>query len=292
MKKAFKKIVIVGVGLIGGSIGLAVRKKGLARSVVGIDPDRRALTKAVLRKAIHRFEADPRNYPEAVKEADLLILCTPVGRMLPSARALAPHLSSRTVVTDVGSVKAPLIRDLEPLFSACGGFVGSHPIAGRESSGVEAAAADLFSGSVCLVTPTNHTRPRALATVRRFWKGIGARTAVMDAQRHDQVLGAVSHLPHVIAYALVNTILAMEEEGRRYFPFAGGGLKDFTRVAASSPEMWRDICLANRDQVIAALELYEKSLERIKRFILEENAAGLQAEFERARVGKKRSQAS
>ena len=292
MKRLFRKIVIIGVGLIGGSIGMAVRKKRLAGTVIGVGPEAGVLKKAVALKAIDAYETGFRKIKKVLSGADLVILAVPVGELEAAARELAPAISETAVVTDAGSVKGPLVRRLEEKFSPDPSnrsrFVGGHPVAGREKSGVEAASADLFSGAVCILTPTSKTSPAALDTVRRLWEAIGARVVSMDAELHDRILGAVSHLPHLIAYALVNTVLELQSKDGDFLSYAAGGFKDFTRVAASSPEMWRDICLANRENLVSAIETYEKTLDRMKRLMIEGNADGLRREFERAKAAKER----
>lgn len=282
----FRKIVIVGVGLMGGSIGMAVRKKHLAKLVVGVGPEARALKRAVRLKAIDQYE-DLRRIRKVVAGADLVILSTPVGELEAVTRKLAPGLSGGTIVTDVGSVKDPLVRRLEGQFSPPGRFVGGHPIAGRERSGVEAASANLFSGALCILTPTPRTGSNAFEAVKRFWELIGATVVSMSPERHDRVLAAVSHLPHVIAYALVNTVLELQSKNGDLLSYSAGGFKDFTRVAASSPEMWRDICLANRKNLVAMIETYERTLDRLKQLMIGGHAGRLRAEFKRAKALKR-----
>ena len=292
MKRPFRKIVIVGVGLIGGSIGLAVRKKRLAETVIGVGPRADELKRAVALKAIDAYATDDRTVRKAVAGADLVVLAAPVGRLETSARDLSSALPRKTVVTDVGSVKGPLVRRLESLVSPDPSrrsqFVGGHPIAGRETSGIEAASADLFAGALCILTPTDRTGPKAVETVQRFWEAIGARTVSMDPDAHDRILATVSHLPHLVAYALVNTVLELQSKNGDLLSYSGGGFRDFTRVAASSPEMWRDICLFNRENLLAVIEAYEKILDRLKRLMVEGNAEGLRREFERAQAVKEK----
>ncbi|MBI3611483.1 MAG: prephenate dehydrogenase [Nitrospirae bacterium] len=282
-KRPFRKVVIVGVGLIGGSIGMAVQKKCLADTVVGVGPKAEELKQAVERKAIDEYATDSRMIRKAVEGADLVVLAAPVAELETAARELAPALTAETVVTDVGSVKGPLVHRLEGCFSSPGRFVGGHPIAGREKSGVAAASAALFSGALCILTPTPRTAPNALETVKRFWEAIGARVVSMDPDAHDRILAAVSHLPHLVAYALVNTVLELQSRNGDLLSYSAGGFKDFTRVAASSPEMWRDICLFNRENLLAVIEAYEKTLDRLKRLMVEGNSEGLRREFERAK---------
>jgi len=284
--------VIVGVGLIGGSIGMAARKNRLSDTVVGIDPLEDELKKALARKAIDEYAADPRIIKTAVKGADLVVLAAPVGRLETAARELASLISETAVITDVGSVKGPLVARLEALFSpdspGRSRFVGGHPIAGRETSGVGAASADLLAGALCILTPTARTSPDAFETVRRFWEGVGSRTVSMDPDAHDRILSVVSHLPHLVAYALVNTVLELQSKNGDLLSYSGGGFKDFTRIAASSPEMWRDICLFNRENLLAVIEAFENILDRFKRLMVEGNAEGLRREFEQARSVKEK----
>ncbi|HTN43110.1 MAG TPA: prephenate dehydrogenase/arogenate dehydrogenase family protein [Nitrospiria bacterium] len=291
-KRLFRKIVIVGVGLIGGSLGMAARKKRLADTIIGVGPRADELRRAVARKAVDRYEADFRNIEKAVHRADLVILAAPVGQLKAVSRELAPCLSEGTVVTDVGSVKGYLVRHLEELFSSGPSnrtsFVGGHPIAGRERSGIEAASANLFTGALCILTPTDRTSPEAFKKVQRFWEAIGVRTVSMDPDTHDRILAVVSHLPHLIAYALVNTALELQSKSGDLLSYSAGGFRDFTRVASSSPEMWRDICMANRENLLAVIEAYEKTLDRFKRLLVEGHAEGLQREFERARTAKEK----
>lgn len=286
----FRTIVIVGVGLIGGSIGMAIRKKRLADTVIGLGPYEDELKRAVALKAIDAYATDDRKIKKAVEKADLVVLAAPVGRLETAARDLSSALPKNSVVTDVGSVKGPLVRRLEATFSpdpsTRSRFVGGHPIAGRETSGVEAASANLFAGALCILTPTGRTLPHAVETVKRFWEAIGSRTVSMDPDAHDRILAIVSHLPHLVAYTLVNTVLDLQSINGDLLSYSGGGLRDFTRVAASSPEMWRDICLFNRDNLLAVIEAYEKILDRLKRLMVEGNPEELQREFERAKEAK------
>ncbi len=292
MKRPFRQIVIVGVGLIGGSIGMAVRRKRLSETVIGIGPREDELKQAVALKAIDAYETADRKIKKAVEGADLVVLAAPVGRLETAARDLSSAIPETTVVTDVGSVKGPMVGRLEATFSpdpsSRSRFVGGHPIAGRETSGVEAASANLFAGALCILTPTDRTDPKAVETVKRFWTAIGARTVSMDPDAHDRILAIVSHLPHLVAYTLVNTVLDLQSKNGDLLSYSGGGLRDFTRVAASSPEMWRDICLFNRDNLLAVIEAYEKTLDRLKRLMVEGSAEGLRREFERAKEVKEK----
>jgi prephenate dehydrogenase len=279
----FQQMTIVGVGLIGGSLGMICKQQGLVGTVVGTGRRIENLKKAVELKAIDRYTTD---LADAASGSDLLVLATPVDTFESALSACVPKLVSGAVITDVGSVKGPLVERMEALVRPDMAVVGAHPIAGKEKTGVEAAGVELFRGALCILTPTSKTDPTALAKVRRLWEATGARISEMDPHLHDRVLGAVSHLPHMIAFALVNTIAAVQETqtpGLDLQTFSGGGYKDTTRIAASSPEMWRDICLWNGDNLVSQIEAYQACLETLKSLIKAGDGEGLAREFERAK---------
>ena len=260
---------------------MAVRRRGLAREVIGFDQDREALKKAIRLSAIDGAEE---SLGKAVEGADLVILATPVGSLEGLALKLSPLLHSKTAVTDVGSTKGGLVERLEKYLSPHGLFVGGHPVAGREKSGVEAGSENLFEKALCILTPTPRTEPQALDGIRSLWESVGCRVVLMDPQRHDRILASVSHLPHVVAYALVALLAELSAAEPDLPAYSAGGFRDFTRIAASSPEMWRDICLANGDQIIPLIERYEKILERFKKLIRDKDAAGLIEQFAAAKA--------
>ncbi len=276
----FRRMVIIGVGLIGGSLALVCRAKGMVSEVIGVGRSEGNLQDAVSMGAIdsYSFKAD-----EAVKGADLVILATPVRSLIRLAKEIAPHLSPGAVVTDVGSVKGPL-REIEDILPEGTHFVAGHPIAGKEKSGVKAAFAQLFQDAKCILTPTSRTNPDAVNTVQKMWEAAGARVLRMTPDAHDHVFAAVSHLPHVIAYALVNTLLELENESEGTISYSAGGFRDFTRIAASHPEMWRDICIMNKENILEMLDRYERSIAKIKEFIQSDDAEGLYNEFDKARL--------
>jgi prephenate dehydrogenase len=279
----FTQVTIVGVGLIGGSLGMILKRKGLADRVVGVGRRVENLKKAVELGAIDRYVVDS---TEGVREADLVVLATPVDTYERHLKEWAPCLKTGTIVTDVGSVKGRLVKLAERAMPRGVHFVGAHPIAGKEKTGVVAGTPQLFMGTRCIITPTETTDPGALARVRALWQETGAMVLEMDPHDHDQILGAVSHLPHVAAFALINALIDLRE---RVIPsldlagHSGGGLRDTTRIAASSPEMWRDIFLWNRDNIVAYIEAYEQSLARLKHMIKSGDAAGIEKELERAK---------
>jgi prephenate dehydrogenase len=212
-----------------------------------------------------------------------VVLATPVGTFETIARQMASGLSAGCIVTDIGSTKGVLVKQMEQLLPDSVSFVGGHPIAGKEKSGIESASVDLFRDTRCILTPTPRTPHHALEKVRDFWKAIGSEVVIMDPMEHDRVLAAISHLPHMAAYAIVNTALELLNHDKVLIALSGGGFKDFTRIAASSPEMWRDICLHNGQHILASLETYEAVLGRLKQFIKDQDGNGLYQEFEKAR---------
>jgi prephenate dehydrogenase len=281
---AFERVVIAGVGLIGGSLGLAMRERRLAREVVGFGRGRPNLEVALERGAIDRYEIEP----SAAAAADLVVLGVPVAAMAAVTRALLPHASPRALVIDVGSVKAPVVAALAEVVQPPAAFVGCHPIAGTEHSGAANAFATLFEGSRCILTPTADTAPNAVERVTRLWEAVGMRVESMSPLVHDRLLALVSHLPHVVAYSLAAAVEGERIEGRDPFEYSGGALRDTTRVASSPPEMWRDIFVENRAEVLRALAGFESAVERLKRWIDAGDAPALEAELARVRAARER----
>jgi prephenate dehydrogenase len=278
----FRQAAIIGVGLIGGSLGMILRRKGLASSVVGVGRRIENLKLAVKLGAIDHYVVDAK---EGVKDADIVILATPVDTYQRHLEEWASCLKSGAIVSDVGSVKGELVEQCERLMPAGVHFVGAHPIAGKEKTGVAAGSEDLFTGMRCIVTPTTQTNPEALERVRTLWQESGSTVLTMDPHLHDKILGAVSHLPHVVAFALMGALIDIRTEvpSLDLAGHSGGGLRDTTRIAASSPEMWRDIFLWNRENVVTCIEAYERSLGDLKRLIRAGDAAGIEKTLERAK---------
>lgn len=275
-----RKLVVIGVGLIGGSFALALKRARVVQRVVGVGRTSRNLAAARKLKIIDEASQDP---AQAVRDADLVLLATPVGQMPAVMTAIAPHLTAHAVVTDAGSTKGDVVsaarRFLGGHFSR---FVPGHPVAGTEKSGAEAAFPDLFKGKNVILTPQRETVAAAASIVSRAWEACGARVTRLTADQHDAVLAAVSHLPHVVAYALVN-MLARRRNADQLFGLSAGGLRDTVRIAGSSPEMWADICVANREALLAALEDYENELERVRAAIESADGAELRRLFAGAR---------
>jgi len=279
----FKQVAIIGVGLIGGSLGMILRRKGLADQVVGVGRRVENLKTAVELGAIDRYVADPK---EGVRGADLVILATPVDTYDRHLKEWASCLSPGAIVSDVGSVKGTLVEQSEASIPAGVHFVGAHPIAGKEKTGVAAGTDQLFKGARCILTPTPKTDAQALERVRALWQETGSVVLTMDPHLHDQILGAVSHLPHVAAFALMTALADLRDREIDSLDLAahsGGGLRDTTRIAASSPEMWRDIFLWNRDNVVHFIDAYRQALEDLKALIQAGDAAGIEKALERAK---------
>jgi len=260
----FNKVTIIVVGLIGGSVARVLKAKNLAGEIHGAGRSRETLERAIRLGVIDHMG---KSSVHAVEQADLVMLATPVGTFEPIVREIGPHLKKGAILTDVGSVKGALVRRLEKLLPEGVQYVPGHPIAGREQHGVEAASEDLFRGARCIVTPTERTDQNALETVSSLWKEAGMQVLTMAPDRHDHVFAAVSHLPHAAAYAMVSTVVEFSEGTESYLSFSGAGFRDFTRIAASSPEMWRDICLLNGKNIVEMIEQYQFSLNKIKKAI-------------------------
>ncbi len=275
----FRKVTIIGVGLIGGSLAKVLKAKGLAGEIHGSGRNRASLEKAVKLGVIDRMG---QTSAHAVEGADLVVLATPVGTFEAIVREIAPYLKQGVLLTDVGSVKGAVIRKIEPLLPAGVEYVPAHPIAGRERHGVEAATDELFRGARCIITPTKRTDSHAVERISELWRSAGMNVALMDPDRHDHIFAAVSHLPHAAAFAMVNTVAEFSEGSRNYIDFSGAGFRDFTRIAASSPEMWRDICLLNGGNIVEMIEQYQFALNRIKKAVKQNNGEKLQELFRQA----------
>ena len=281
--RRLKSVAVVGVGLIGGSFALAVRRAGLASSIVGFDRDTAALQRAIEMGVIDRAAESS---SDAARGAELVMVAVPVRAIGPVLHDVALALDADAVVTDAGSTKAEVVRlaraELRERFPR---FVPGHPIAGRETSGVESATADLFRGARVVLTPVAETAGGALATVRGLWEGVGARVATAAADDHDRVFAAVSHLPHMLSFALVSEI-ASRPDAAELLEFAGGGFRDFTRIAASSPEMWRDIALQNREALLAELDRFGARLAVFRELIDRGEGPGLERLMREARAAR------
>jgi len=256
--RRFDKITIIGVGLIGGSIGLAAKDKRLAKTIVGVFRRESTLNRALKRGAVDKGTLDLKS---GVKGADLIVIATPVSSIPRIAREAIRYADRDAVITDAGSTKRSIIKEVEGVIGSRGAalFVGSHPMAGSEHAGVEFARKDLLEGSPCIVTKTPKTDARALKIVADFWKALGAKVTIMDPAGHDRSVALISHLPHIVAFGLAGAVPARE------LVYAAEGFKDTTRVASSDPRLWSDIFLTNKTEVLKALKLFEDYCRRLKR---------------------------
>jgi len=284
MSRVVERLCVAGVGLIGGSLALAAKEAGLVGEVVGLGRTAANLETARARGIVDRIATDPR---DAAAGADAICLAAPVGSCAALAEALRPHARPGAILTDVGSVKASLVAALEARWTP-GLVVGAHPIAGSEASGAAAARADLFQGRPCILTPTPATDPAALAAMRALWTGVGARVVEMPAATHDEILARVSHLPHLVAYALVAACDAARVDGAPVLEWAGSGFRDTTRIAGSPGELWRDIALANAPALGRALGEFRHALDRLEGLVAAADADGLGAVLEAARAVRRR----
>ena len=273
----FNNVTIIGVGLIGASCALALKDRGLCGTVCGYGRKEANLKQAKELGIINEYSLDVR---KACEHADLVILSTPVGLFKKIVHEVQDVLKKNALITDVGSVKGPLVNELEELMPEGVGYIGSHPIAGSDKSGIGNARADLFDGARCIVTPTARSEKSTVRQITTLWESCGGKVEIMDPLLHDEIYAAVSHLPHLIAYALVNTI----DDNPEYLKYAGPGFRDTTRIALSSPELWRDISLLNRNNLIELIERFGNNLNVIASLIKNEDAAGLEHEFSKART--------
>lgn len=274
------RLLIAGVGLIGASLGLALRERGAVGEIVGLGRSAANLRVACERGAIDRSERDP---ARATRDVDLVVVATPVGTIAPLVATLARTLPPSAVITDVGSVKGPVVTAVErALGRTAGRFCGSHPIAGTEQAGAAAALRDLLDDRRCILTPTARTTQRARRRVAALWRAAGMRVEAMTTGRHDELYALVSHLPHVVASALVNAVTERDRKGRA-LAFAGSGFRDTTRIAASPGTVWRDILLANREPVLQALAAFGSACERLRAAIAASDSDAIAGELERAR---------
>ncbi len=266
MKPLFNKVVIIGLGLIGGSLGMALRRRRVARRVVGVDRLRSAMVKA---RAMGAIDGGAPRFSEAVAGADLVVIATPPASVVPTARRVARATRHRFLLTDVASVKGPIVAALNRELPSRISFVGGHPMAGSEQSGIKAADPELFIGAPCVVTRTAKTKGRALSSVRALWQSLGSKVTVLSPARHDALVAQVSHVPHLAAVGL--TLIASPTS----LNLAAGGFSDTTRIALSDPVLWRQICAMNRQPLADALDQFLIRLGQLRDLLTHENGIGL-----------------
>jgi len=280
--KQFNRLALIGFGLIGGSIARAARAQGLVGEIIATarsEQTRARVSELGLADAVVKTNA------EAVVGADLVILSIPVGACGAVAQEIAPHLAQGAIVSDVGSVKGAIVRDMAPHLPPHAHFVPAHPVAGTEHSGPDSGFAELFINRWCILTPSEGADPDAVERLRTFWAALGARVEIMTAEHHDVVLAITSHLPHLIAYTIVGTADELAQvTSSEVIKFSAGGFRDFTRIAASDPTMWRDVFLSNKDAVLEMLGTFNEDLSRLTRAIRRGDGEALFEHFSRTRA--------
>ncbi len=283
---AVQRLAIVGFGLIGASLAVSLKRKGFAGEIVAVTRSEASAAQALsLGLADEAFAS----LAPGVTGADVILLSVPMQAMRSVMQAIAPALAPNAIVTDAGSVKACVIEDAEAVFGSTRRVVPGHPIAGREKSGMSAADAALFEQRRVLLTPTSETEADAIATVSALWTLAGAEVECLDAAHHDRVLAATSHLPHVLAFSIVDT-LATQQEAEEIFRYAAGGFRDFTRIAASDPVMWRDICLTNKDALLDSIDTFDEHLGRLRSAIEAGDGEAIEAVLTRAKEAREANQ--
>ncbi len=279
--KLFERLSLLGCGLIGGSIARAVRAHGLAGEIVVNARSAKSLARIAELGIADRVEADP---AKAVRGADCVILCSPVGTYADLAATIAPNLQAGAILSDVGSTKQSVIRDVGPLVPAGIHFVPAHPLAGTEHSGPDSGFATLFEGRWCLLTPPPGTEPESVLKIRQLWQSMGSMVSVMEPAHHDRVLAIVSHLPHLIAFTICGTADDLADETRQQvLQFAASGFRDFTRIAASDPEMWRDVFLNNREALLEMLARFTEDAQAMAKAVRWGDAAYIEDKIGRGR---------
>jgi len=278
----FPRVAVIGIGLIGASFTLALREAGALGTAVCGDADKMNIGKAI---ELEIVDGGSRSNADAVRDADLVILSTPVGALEKVALEIAPHLKKGCIVSDVGSVKGAAVKAIAPHLPEGVFYVGGHPIAGTEDSGPEAAFAEMFRGKWCMLTPTTETDPAALAKMKKAWELCGASVVCLEPSHHDKILATVSHLPHVIAFSIMGTADDLAHElGGDVSGYAGSSFRDLTRVAASDPVMWRDIFLNNREAVLELIARFKGDMARLEKAIADGDAAEMEKIFTRGRA--------
>ncbi len=277
-----KKLAIFGVGLIGGSLALALKKRGYCETIVGCSRSEEHLKRAIELEVIDDYTLDP---IEAVQGADMVLLAVPIRAIPHILKTIVPHLSSHAIVTDAGSAKGSVLAAAKEAYGGVlpANFVAGHPIAGREKSSVEAAIDDLYINQKVILTPTSETSSEAILKVTGMWQVAGAIVETLAVKHHDDVLAATSHLPHVLAYSFVHT-LSKSEYGDAVFDYTAGGFASFSRTASSDPVMWRDICLDNKTAILAVLDNFQKDLEKLRNKIADEDGDAIEKLFADAKA--------
>ncbi|MFZ3208362.1 MAG: prephenate dehydrogenase/arogenate dehydrogenase family protein [Geobacteraceae bacterium] len=275
-----KRLAVIGVGLIGGSLARVLREQGAVDEIIGVGRGEANLQRAVELGVIDRYTLDA---PTGVTEADMVFISTPVCSIAGILARIAPSLPPGCVVTDGGSVKGEIVEGCEALMPPGAFFVGGHPIAGTEQSGVEASFAALYKGKRCIITPTASTSKEALAKVICMWETAGSEVVLMEVAKHDRVVAAISHLPHMVAYSLVNAVGGYDRFDESILKYSAGGFRDFTRIASSDPAMWRDIAIMNRQGILELMDIFSSCFAELRAIVERGDSEGLEAFFARSK---------
>lgn len=287
-KPFFEKVCIVGVGLIGGSIAISLKEKKMVGTITGVGRGKDNLETAINRSIIDSYTHD---LGEGVKDCDLIIIAVPVLATSTAVEKASLNLKKGSIVIDVGSVKKSVIDAVEPIMPEGVHFIPTHPVAGTEHAGAANAFSGLYENRRCIITPTENTDKDALEKISSMWKEIGSEVVLMDATEHDLVLASISHLPHLVAYTLVNTVSDMEDSiEEEILKYSAGGFQDFTRIASSSPDMWKDICAGNKEAILKTIETFSKSLKSLEADIANNNWESVRKSFATAKEARDKLQ--
>jgi len=267
-KPIIQKLAIIGVGLMGGSLALSLKNGGYVGEVIGIGRGIENLRNAFNLGIIDKYT---QNLKDGVIDADVIVVAIPVESIVDIIDKAQTFMKDGAIITDVGSVKGEIVKNVDKILDSRLAFVGGHPVAGTEKSGADAAFSTLYKGSKCILTPSKSTKGEALEKIKLMWEKTGAEVIVMSTEDHDKILAAISHLPHMIAYSLVNTVDGIDDFDESIINYSAGGFKDFTRIASSSPEMWRDICSMNKTAIVDMIDRYMKELSQLKTLIEEDS---------------------
>ncbi|MCK4648520.1 prephenate dehydrogenase/arogenate dehydrogenase family protein [bacterium] len=269
------RVAIIGVGLIGGSLGLALKEKRIAKRIIGVGRREESLKIALEKKEVDEVTTDQAS---GVRDADLVVIATPLELTVETFEKIILHLRKGCVVTDVGSVKGPMLKRIDHPF-----FIGGHPLAGSEQRGPQSARADLFKGATVVLTPVEKTDEKALALIKSMWQDIGTKVLFLSPEIHDELVAFTSHLPHILATSLTNLIAGLAEKEERILSLMGEGFRDTTRIAASPPSMWQEICLANRGEISKAIKRFKEILSEMEEALSKEEGDKLLHKFEKAK---------
>jgi len=278
--KRLKVVSIIGVGLIGGSLGMALRKRKAASKVIGIGRNPARLKMAITLGAVDRATTD---FRAGVKDAQIVVIATPAGLIPEMVKKVLPYVKEDCIITDVGSTKKVIVKKIQSFLPSGIHFVGAHPLAGAEVGGVKNARPDLFQGAYCILTPVAGTNPKALAVIKKMWQSVGAGVIEISPEQHDTILAFTSHLPHLVAVSLMGLVHRYSKKYKNFSKFIAGGFRDTTRIASSPGEIWRDIFLTNRAEILRALAGFKREIDSIESFIRTEDGDSLRKKLEFAK---------